>query len=149
MSVRMDRITGFAVLLLVLVLEANSQLVCYSCNNCEGNPLGAVICGYPSGGGGSGVGPTLPTSPYPTVPTTTAWPQVTWYPPLSSTVTPWGRSTGYVCYRVQRYVPSENRYTLDRGCALQLNSFDTTCKSVTGNQGYINCEFCVGSLCNY
>ncbi|XP_035912213.1 uncharacterized protein LOC118512207 [Anopheles stephensi] len=146
----MDRAAGIVVLSLLLVMGADSQLVCYSCNGCESNSLGAVICGSPSTGGGSGVGPTLPTSPKPTAPsTTTVSPQVTWYPPLSSTVTPWGRSTGYVCYRIQRYLSSENRYTLDRGCALQLGSFDATCKSVTGNQGYANCEFCVGSLCNY
>uniref|UniRef100_A0A182SX88 Uncharacterized protein n=1 Tax=Anopheles maculatus TaxID=74869 RepID=A0A182SX88_9DIPT len=113
----MDRAACIVVLSLLFVMGApvnseiplipsvaNSQLVCYSCNSCELNSLGAVICGNPSTGGGSGVGPTLPTSPQPTVPTwTTPSPQVTWYPPLTSTVTPWGRSTGYVCYRIQRY----------------------------------------------
>uniref|UniRef100_A0A182M360 Uncharacterized protein n=1 Tax=Anopheles culicifacies TaxID=139723 RepID=A0A182M360_9DIPT len=107
----MDRIPGFVALFLLLVLGVDSQMVCYLCNNCESNGLGAVVCGHPSSGGGSGVGPTLPTSPRPTsATTTTASPQVTWYPPLSSTVTPWGRSTGYVCYRIQRYVPSTQNH---------------------------------------
>uniref|UniRef100_A0A182KEG2 Uncharacterized protein n=1 Tax=Anopheles christyi TaxID=43041 RepID=A0A182KEG2_9DIPT len=46
-------------------------------------------------------------------------------------------------------VASQNRYTYDRGCALQLNSYDATCRSLNGNSGEAYCEFCLGSLCNY
>uniref|UniRef100_A0A182PQE8 Uncharacterized protein n=1 Tax=Anopheles epiroticus TaxID=199890 RepID=A0A182PQE8_9DIPT len=46
-------------------------------------------------------------------------------------------------------VASQNRYTYDRGCALQLNTYDSTCRSLAGNSGEAYCEFCLESLCNY
>uniref|UniRef100_A0A182NHV1 Uncharacterized protein n=1 Tax=Anopheles dirus TaxID=7168 RepID=A0A182NHV1_9DIPT len=148
MNGAMGRLT-FLTVFCLLVARAHSQQVCYACTDCGWNVSGAVICGSPAtGGGGGGVGPTLPTSPQPTYPTTPSW-QVTWYPPLSSTIAPWPRAYGYVCYRVQRYISAENRYAIDRGCAFQLASQDQTCHSVTGFQGYYNCELCTGSLCNY
>uniref|UniRef100_A0A8W7P5S8 Secreted protein n=1 Tax=Anopheles coluzzii TaxID=1518534 RepID=A0A8W7P5S8_ANOCL len=141
-------------LLVCLAVGARAQMVCWSCYDCGVNSLQATVCGTPTsgGGGGSNGQPTLPTSPQPTLPTaaTTVWPQGTWYPPLSSTVTPWGRSIGYMCYRNQRYIASQNRYTYDRGCALQLNSHEATCRSLDGNVvDSVFCEFCTGSLCNY
>uniref|UniRef100_A0A182FF48 Uncharacterized protein n=1 Tax=Anopheles albimanus TaxID=7167 RepID=A0A182FF48_ANOAL len=132
------------VLLVLLANGVNSQVVCYFCQNCGSNPLEAIVCG------GSGIvnpstPPTLPTT-YPTT-AITAPTVAPWYPTLS-TIRPWPRNYGYVCYRVQRWAPNLGQYVTDRGCALQLQTYETTCNSVTGNQGYQYCEFCNFQLCN-
>ncbi|KFB51707.1 AGAP007487-PA-like protein [Anopheles sinensis] len=142
----MGRAGIYGVVLCLLAAGVQSQMVCYRCNDCSAYPLDAVICGPGSSGGG--VGPTLPTSPAPTVATSTYPPWLTTYFPTLATVPPWPRAYGYLCYRVERYLPYEGRYVLDRGCALQLATYETTCNSVTGYQGYRNCQFCDSQLCN-
>uniref|UniRef100_A0AAG5D6U1 Uncharacterized protein n=1 Tax=Anopheles atroparvus TaxID=41427 RepID=A0AAG5D6U1_ANOAO len=144
----MNRLAIFAVIVcLFAVGGVHSQMVCYRCNDCSFNPLEAVVCG--SSGSWGDTGPTLPTSPAPTPSTTTPW--YTTFSPTLATIPPWPRAArayGYLCYRVERYVPSQGRYVLDRGCALQLATYETTCNSVTGLQGYRNCQFCNSQLCN-
>ncbi|ETN65961.1 hypothetical protein AND_002289 [Anopheles darlingi] len=131
-------------LLLVVANGVNAQVVCYFCQNCGYNPLEAIVCG------GSGiVNPTGPPTYPTTYPTTPFYPTLNpWYPPLT-TIRPWPKNYGYVCYRVQRWAPNLGQYVTDRGCALQLQTYETTCNSVTGGQGYQYCDFCNYQLCNY
>ncbi|XP_050093502.1 uncharacterized protein LOC126576322 [Anopheles aquasalis] len=138
------------VLLLLVANGVNSQIVCYFCQNCANSPLEAISCG-----GGGIVNPTYPPTYPTTYPPTPLYPTLNpWYPTLNpwyptlSTIRPWPKNYGYVCYRIQRWVPSMGQYVTDRGCAMQLQTYETTCNSVSGNQGYQYCEFCNSQLCN-